>query len=143
MMKKITSIFTVLFLLVGAAYAQQTGKVFGKVLDASTKEGLPFAVVVAYQGGIPKGSTESDFSGNYSLSGLNPGKFIITMGDAHCYLNHIENALIQIEREPYPFPTLDILKDINSIENIEHMEFSDFQLNNYKCHSGLKYEMAI
>ncbi len=77
------------------------------------------------------------------MCGMSGGDFIISFGDVHCYTNHIETAKIQIGREPYPFPTLDILSDITSIDEISKLSFKDFKLNEYKHHPSLKYEMAI
>jgi thymidylate synthase len=73
---------------------------------------------------------------------LKPGEFIWSGGDSHIYLNHISNANLQINRTPFPFPTIEI-PDIKTIEDIENLKFEDFKLNNYLYHPQLKYEMAI
>jgi thymidylate synthase len=77
------------------------------------------------------------------MNNMTGGDFIISFGDVHCYSNHIETAKIQLLREPYPFPTVDILKDINSIDDITNMSFEDIRLNDYQYHPPLKYPMAI
>jgi thymidylate synthase len=77
------------------------------------------------------------------LTGYTAGDFVFTSGDTHVYLNHLDNAKAQIEREPKPFPTLTINKDLNTLEDILSMGFDDFEINGYEYHPPLKYEMAI
>jgi thymidylate synthase len=77
------------------------------------------------------------------LTGYTAGDFIFTSGDTHVYLNHINNAKIQIEREPMQFPTITINKELNSLDDILTMKFDDFKIDGYECHPPLKYEMAI
>lgn len=72
--------------------------------------------------------------------GLTPGEFIHTFGDTHIYSNHIKQLKLQIEREPYQFPTLeitDVTKDILSIK------YSDLVLKDYVSHPGIKMEMSV
>ena len=76
------------------------------------------------------------------IVGLNPGELLWSGGDSHIYKTHMENALIQIEREPYPFPKVEI-PDIQSIKDIEDLQFEDFKLIDYKFHPSLKYPMAV
>lgn len=77
------------------------------------------------------------------MLGMTAGEFTFQAANAHVYNNHIEDAMIQLGREPFEFPTVNILKDVKSIEDIEQLKFEDFVLENYKCHSPIKYEMAI
>lgn len=77
------------------------------------------------------------------VCGYTPKELIIYMGDTHVYKNHIEPLREQIERDPYEFPTLEIEKDINSIEDVESLKFEDFKLENYKCHPAIKMKMAV
>ena len=77
------------------------------------------------------------------MLGMTAGEFTFQAANAHVYNNHIEDVMIQLGREPFEFPTVNILKDIKSIEDIEQLKFEDFVLENYKCHSPIKYEMAI
>ena len=72
---------------------------------------------------------------NYKL-----GEFIHTFGDAHIYLNHIENAMIQINREPFKLPTMGIK---NNGQSIFEFKYDDFVLNGYNCHPHIKYDVAI
>jgi thymidylate synthase len=77
------------------------------------------------------------------ITGLIPGELIFSGGDVHCYSNHIEQLNEQILRTPYDFPQLTITKEINSIKDIEKLEFVDFKLENYNFYPALKMKMAI
>ncbi len=69
--------------------------------------------------------------------GLNPGKLVHTIGDAHIYEEHIPMLKQQIERDPYPSPILTIDKKID----INDYSLEDFQLNNYKTHPVISMKM--
>jgi thymidylate synthase len=71
--------------------------------------------------------------------GLAPGDFILTLGDAHLYLNHVEQARRQMERGPYPFPTLKLAprRDVFSFE------LSDITLEGYRSHPAIKAPIAV
>ncbi len=71
---------------------------------------------------------------------LQPGDFVHTLGDAHVYLNHIEQADTQLARSPYPLPTLNINPDIRSIFDFK---YEDFELANYQCHPAIKAPVAV
>jgi thymidylate synthase len=71
---------------------------------------------------------------------LKPGEFIHTLGDAHLYLNHIEQAKLQIERNPYPLPTMKVNP---SVKDIFSFKFEDFELVGYQSHPHIKAEVAI
>jgi len=74
------------------------------------------------------------------VTGLKPGDFVHTLGDAHIYLNHLEQVRLQLSREPYPLPQL----IINSAKNnIFDFVFEDFQLMNYKSHPHIKGEISV
>jgi len=70
---------------------------------------------------------------------LEPYEFIYYKGNCHIYQEHISNIKIQLQREPYEFPTLKIL---NKRENIEDYNIDDFEVCNYKYHSPLEYKMV-
>jgi thymidylate synthase len=72
--------------------------------------------------------------------GLKPGEFIHTMGDAHIYLNHIEQVRLQLTRQPFPLPVMIINKDVNDILKFR---FEDFTLGNYQSHPGIKGEISV
>jgi thymidylate synthase len=78
-----------------------------------------------------------------NLVGLKPGDFIWSGGDTHIYLNHIDQCKLQLTREPHPFPKLFIKKPLYTLEDVEKMDLSDFELMDYKCHAGIKAEMAV
>lgn len=77
------------------------------------------------------------------ITGLKPGDLIYSGGDTHVYNNHFEQAKEQIAREPFPFPQLIIKKEIATLEDIEAMEFTDFELVNYQSHKTIKADMAV
>lgn len=74
------------------------------------------------------------------VTGLKPGDFVYCLGDAHIYNNHIDPLKEQLLREPKPFPTLHIKRDV---ENIDDFRFEDFELKNYQCHDAIKMKMAV
>uniref|UniRef100_A0A8C5W5F8 Thymidylate synthase n=1 Tax=Microcebus murinus TaxID=30608 RepID=A0A8C5W5F8_MICMU len=74
------------------------------------------------------------------ITGLKPGDFVHTLGDAHIYLNHIEPLKIQLQREPRPFPKLKILR---KVETIDDFKAEDFKIEGYNPHPTIKMEMAV
>jgi thymidylate synthase len=74
------------------------------------------------------------------VCGLKPGEFVHTLGDAHLYSNHIEQAHLQLSREPRPLPTMRINPTVN---NIFDFTFEDFELLNYDPHPHIKAAVAI
>lgn len=62
------------------------------------------------------------------VTGLKAGDFVHTLGDAHIYLNHIEQMKLQLERTPRPLPTMKLNPDV---KNIFDFKYEDFQLENY------------
>ena len=73
-------------------------------------------------------------------TGLKPGDFVHTLGDSHLYLNHLEQARLQLEREPRPLPTLLINPDRTSLFDFV---FEDFTLINYDPHPHIKAQVAV
>jgi len=73
-------------------------------------------------------------------TGLEPGEFIHTLGDAHIYLNHLEQVKLQLTREPFPLPEMKLNPEIS---NIFDFTFKDFQLENYQAHSHIKGQIAV
>lgn len=71
---------------------------------------------------------------------LQYGDFIHTFGDVHLYNNHIEQAKLQLSREPYPLPTMKINP---SIKDIFSFKFEDFVLENYQFHPHIKATVAV
>ena len=74
------------------------------------------------------------------VTGLEPGTFVHTIGDAHIYLNHIEQVNLQLSREPFPLPKMIIHRDTN---NIEDFKYEDFELVDYQCHGRIKGAVAV
>jgi thymidylate synthase len=73
-------------------------------------------------------------------SGLRPGEFVHTLGDAHLYKNHIEQARLQLSRQPYPLPKIKINPQVHSIFEFH---YDDFELDNYQAHPHIKAEVAV
>lgn len=71
---------------------------------------------------------------------LEPGEFIHTFGDAHLYLNHLDQAKLQLSREPRPLPTMKINPDILDIFAFRH---EDFELTGYDPHPHIKAPVAV
>jgi len=74
------------------------------------------------------------------VTDLKVGEFIHTLGDAHVYSNHIEPLKIQLERVPKPFPTLNIKR---KVENIDDFTLEDFELCGYAPHPKIAMEMSV
>ncbi|KPF82665.1 thymidylate synthase [Brevundimonas sp. AAP58] len=73
------------------------------------------------------------------VTGLKPGEFIHTFGDAHLYLNHVEQAELQLTRQPLPLPTITIAPrgDLFAFER------EDFVLSGYEAHPHIKAAVAV
>lgn len=74
------------------------------------------------------------------VSGLEAGEFIHTFGDVHLYSNHIEQAKLQLSREPFPLPTLKMNPEITDLFDFT---FEDFTIENYQSHPHIKAPVAI
>ena len=74
------------------------------------------------------------------VCGLQPGDFVHTLGDAHLYSNHIEQAKLQLSRDLRSLPTLKINKEVTSIFDFK---FEDFSLENYDPHPHIKAAVAV
>lgn len=71
---------------------------------------------------------------------LAPGEFIHTFGDVHLYLNHVEQARLQLTREPRPLPQMKINPDVN---DLFEFRYEDFELRNYDPHPPIKAEVSV
>jgi thymidylate synthase len=71
---------------------------------------------------------------------LEPGEFIWTGGDVHIYLNHLDQVNLQLSREPFALPSLNIRRKPASIFDYE---FGDFEILNYQSHPGIKAPIAV
>lgn len=74
------------------------------------------------------------------VTGLKAGDFIHTLGDAHLYLNHLEQADAQLAREPLPLPRLVIRRDVKDILDFR---FEDFEIVNYQSHPHIAAPVAV
>ena len=74
------------------------------------------------------------------VTGLKAGDFVHTLGDAHLYLNHIEQAKLQLTREPYALPKMRINPDVKDIFGFK---FEDFSLEEYTAHPHIKAEVSV
>ncbi|WP_448788674.1 thymidylate synthase [Bacteroides graminisolvens] len=74
------------------------------------------------------------------VTGLQAGDFVHTLGDAHIYLNHLDQVKLQLSRDPSPLPQMKINPDVNDIFKFE---FEDFSLENYNPHPHIKGEVSI
>jgi thymidylate synthase len=73
------------------------------------------------------------------VTGLQPGEFIHSFGDAHLYLNHVEQAKLQLSREPRAFPTLALAPRTDLFA----FDYADFKLNGYSAHPTIKAPIAV
>ncbi len=71
---------------------------------------------------------------------LKPGTFVHTYGDLHLYSNHLDQAKLQLTREPRPLPQLKLNPDV---KNIHDFKFEDFELTGYDPHAHIKAQVAI
>ena len=74
------------------------------------------------------------------VTGLQPGEFVHSFGDAHLYLNHMEQAQEQLARKPYPLP---VMKLNPAVTDIFGFRYEDFTLENYQSHPGIKAPIAV
>ncbi|GET26879.1 thymidylate synthase [Prolixibacter sp. NT017] len=74
------------------------------------------------------------------VTGLKPGDFVHTLGDAHIYNNHMEQVKLQLTREPYPLPQMKINPDVKSIFDFK---YEDFELVNYQAHPHIKGKVSV
>jgi len=73
-------------------------------------------------------------------TGLQPGDFVHTLGDAHLYDNHLEQARLQLSREPRPLPTMRLNP---AVQDLFTFKFEDFELLNYDPHPHIKAPVAV
>jgi len=71
---------------------------------------------------------------------LEPGEFVHTFGDAHIYLNHLEQVKLQLTREPLPLPQLKLNPHVR---NLFDFKFEDIEIQNYQSHAAIKGEVSV
>ncbi len=74
------------------------------------------------------------------VTGLKPGEFIHTLGDAHIYLNHIDQVKLQLTREPRPLPLMHLNPDV---KDIFEFRYEDFTLTGYDPHPAIKGDISV
>ena len=74
------------------------------------------------------------------VTGLEPGEFVHTLGDAHLYLNHLEQADVQLGREPRPLPRMKLNPAVRSIPDFV---YEDFELVGYEHHPVIRAPIAV
>jgi thymidylate synthase len=74
------------------------------------------------------------------VSGLEAGDFVHTLGDAHLYTNHLSQARLQLEREPFALPTMRLKP---AVDDLFGFSFEDFELENYQFHEHIKAAVAV
>ena len=74
------------------------------------------------------------------VTGLRPGEFVHTLGDAHIYLNHLDQVKLQLTREPYPLPVMKINPEVTDILGFR---YEDFELTGYQSHPHIKGDIAV
>ncbi|MCA9731606.1 MAG: thymidylate synthase [Deferribacteres bacterium] len=74
------------------------------------------------------------------VTGLQLGDFVHTFGDTHLYLNHLQQAELQLSRTPFPLPQMKINPDVQSIFDFS---FDDFTIQNYQCHPHIAAPIAV
>jgi len=74
------------------------------------------------------------------VTDLKPGDFIHTLGDAHIYLNHIDQVKLQLSRSPLPLPRM-VLN--NTVSDIDDFRYDDFKLLDYQAHPSIKGDIAV
>ncbi|MDG5799487.1 thymidylate synthase [Marinilabiliaceae bacterium ANBcel2] len=74
------------------------------------------------------------------ITGLKPGEFIHTLGDAHIYSNHLEQVKLQLSRKPLELPQMEINPNK---KNIDDFDYEDFNLTNYNPHPHIKGNIAV
>ena len=74
------------------------------------------------------------------VCGLTPGTFVHTFGDLHLYANHVEQARLQLTRQPRPLPEMKLNA---AVKNIHDFQYADFELTGYNPHPGIKAPIAV
>ena len=74
------------------------------------------------------------------VTDLQPGEFVHTLGDAHLYLNHFDQARLQLTRPPRPLPGMELNPDRRSLFDFQ---YDDFQLMGYEPHPAIKAEVSV
>jgi thymidylate synthase len=74
------------------------------------------------------------------VTDLTPGDFVHTLGDAHLYNNHLDQARLQLTRDPYPLPVMVLNPEVDDLLNFQ---FGDFDLRDYQSHDHIRAAVAV
>jgi thymidylate synthase len=74
------------------------------------------------------------------VCGLQPGDFVHTLGDAHLYNNHLDQARLQLTREPFPMPRLWLNPERKSLFDFD---YEDINIEGYQCHPAIRAEVSV
>jgi len=74
------------------------------------------------------------------VTGLKPGEFIHTLGDAHLYVNHLAQVAVQLQRQPYSLPNIELNPNVNSIFDFK---YEDFEIVDYEAHPSISAPIAV
>lgn len=74
------------------------------------------------------------------VTGYRPGEFVHTLGDAHVYVNHVTQARLQLEREPYELPVMHLNP---AVTELTEFRYEDFTLRGYRAHPHIKAPVAV
>ena len=73
------------------------------------------------------------------VTGYEPGEFVHTLGDTHLYLNHLDQAKLQLTREPMPLPVLHVADK----DDLTAFDYEDFKLEGYTAHPSISAPIAV
>jgi thymidylate synthase len=74
------------------------------------------------------------------VTGLEPGEFVHSLGDAHIYANHVAQVKLQLTREPRPLPTMRVRE---GVDDLFGFAYGDFALEGYDPHPAIKGDIAV
>lgn len=74
------------------------------------------------------------------VCGLQPGTFVHSFGDAHIYINHMEQVRLQLSRKPFPLPQLRLNP---GVKDLFDFRYEDIEMVNYQCHPAIKADVAV
>ena len=104
--------------------------------------GKPLRILLVEDSPLLRGRLENMLSQHaaFKVTGLAPGEFVHTFGDAHLYLNHLEQADLQLGRKPRPLPRMEIDPTVGSIFQFRYEHFT---LTGYDPHPHIRAEVAV
>jgi thymidylate synthase len=77
------------------------------------------------------------------ITGLEVWEYVHCLWDAHIYNNHFDQVSEQLSREPFSLPELKLKKDVNTLEDLEQLEWDDFELVGYESHPRISAPVAV